>query len=214
MKEHPINFTADEVRAYLEGRKTQARRVIKPQPEFANGWWVYKSPKPFGNPVCSEFTTNFAKILADHLNLAPCPYGQPGDSRLWVRETWRQLYEPVMGHKHDREYIAYKADGWQPGDLNDSYDGCWRPSIHMPRWASRITLEVVNIRVERVQDISEEDAKAEGTSLDRAIGYGKVGMQSYREGYINIWNSINAKRGYSWESNCWVWVIEFSKAED
>jgi hypothetical protein len=145
-----------------------------------------------------------------------CKYGQPGE-HLWVRETWNviavderdNLYKwwsdvkaSERNHLHSFDGVSYKADH-NPRDE----DYPWVPSIFMPRWASRITLEVVNVRVERVQDISKADAQAEGvTPVGSDLDYLK-----YRAGFQTLWNSINAKRGYGWNANPWCWVVEFRK---
>lgn len=124
-----------------------------------------------------------------------CPYGQPGD-RLWVRETWCYVGE-VVPEPIECIYKATDPD-WQGG---------WTPSIFMPRWASRITLEVVSVRVERVQNISEEDAKAEGViPLEPRTGL-------YRCEFERVWDSINARRGYSWDSNPFVWCVSFRRID-
>jgi len=183
------------VQAILDGRKTQTRRVIKPQPEllqFGDGTWVWKGEQD-----------RFPQIRE-------CPYGQPGD-RLWVRETWgnspfRNSDKPSDIKPNDPESrIVYKADPF----INESHYW-WRPSIHMPRWMSRITLEVVSVRVERVQHISEADAAAEGVDLSCGLS-AKNDYPNFKRTYHQLWNSINEKRGYSWESNPWVWVIEFKR---
>ena len=119
------------------------------------------------------------------------PYGIPGD-RLWVRETWTGADDPA--HKHA---VHYRADGER---------ACrWRPSILMPRWASRITLEVTGIRIERLCDITERDALAEG-----CVGDGHVTVDA-RAAFKLLWGSLNAKRGYGWDANPWVWVIHFKR---
>lgn len=185
MNEHPILFSSEMVRAILEGRKTQTRRVIKPQPYWEVGRDIMQYP-------------------------LDCPYGQPGD-RLWVRETWAshpQLNKVKPKHLNCAE-IYYRATC-----DNDSHYS-WRPSIHMPRWASRITLEVTGVRVERVRDITAEDAVKEGWQED-------CGWDNFTNGQVfrsdtpvsvidfaYLWDSINAKRGHSWESNPWVFVVEF-----
>lgn len=189
MNEHPILFSTPMVQAILEGRKTQTRRVVKGNPEG-------KVP----------FTDEF-----------PCPYGHPGD-RLWVRETWQKIYErqsdkqrftePPSAHnlhlyKTWIEYAATPRDGQEPPR--------WRPSIFMPRSASRITLEIVNVRLERVQDIGEQDAKAEGVTPS---GVGNdLDHLKYRAGFMHLWDTINAKRFYAWDANPWVWVVEFERVE-
>ena len=219
MKERPILFSAPMVRALLDGSKTQTRRVIKPQPDFVGA---------MGNPHVPWIT----KAPGLHVFLE-CPYGQPGD-RLWVRETWQTHGE---------------LDGITPRDLpNDlhiqhpaTYDG-WvskrRPSIFMPRWASRITLEIVSVRVERLQAISEADASAEGCERmdsEREVRDWKICPQcggnglytafsgsggalpdsdcfkcdTYVKRYRHLWESINGAG--SWDANPWVWVVEFKK---
>lgn len=172
MKERPILFSGEMVRAILDGRKTQTRRVIKPQ----------------GEPYTIE-----------DVDVLKCPYGIPGD-RLWVRETFADLRGMGFGHKW-----AYRADtpeGSESDRIRIGYGVRWKPSIHMPRWASRITLEITDIRVERVQDITYIDAKAEGVEYEK-------GYTDPREAFATLWNSINAKRDYGWAMNPWVWIIEF-----
>ena len=219
--EHPILFSGEMVRAILENRKTQTRRVMK---------WV------LGGDVVDHQLTNDNILYMEHLGggstFRPraCPYGVSGD-RLWVRETfvlerWDDEPKPptdrVLFHherdlkdEYDNEYWwwpHYKATDQAP-DLfyeNDEMDEpqCkWCPSIHMPRWASRIQLEIVKVRVERVQEISQEDAKAEGVSAWRET----VNGTTYIPEYSLLWDSINSKRGYTWKSNPWVWVIEFKR---
>jgi hypothetical protein len=183
MKERPIIFSSEMVLTILNNTKTQTRRVIKLQPlKFSN-------MHPVGQ---SEV---FREFMKKHL----CPY-EVG-MRLWVRETWAYIFN--SGSEPPTYTTYFKANGNTLPGINK-----WRPSIFMPRWASRITLEIVNIRVERVQDISEEDAKAEGTKglYDDWAGPGKL---TYRKPYKALWDSINSKRGYGWDVNPWVWVIEF-----
>ncbi|MEO0796642.1 MAG: hypothetical protein AAFX93_15845 [Verrucomicrobiota bacterium] len=146
-----------------------------------------------------------------------CPYGQKGD-RLWVRETWAMLsYWATMDcvHSYQNEAPIYRAEGL------DWTDVTWKPSIHMPRWASRILLEITNVRVERVCEISEEDAQAEGchNRSDLAYATGHWGMHhdpakwavenGHRYAFQDLWDSINAKAGKGWDVNPWVWVVEF-----
>ncbi|MDD5397412.1 MAG: hypothetical protein PHW24_05170 [Candidatus Moranbacteria bacterium] len=177
MKEHPILFSGEMVWAILEGRKTQTRRVIKPQP----------------NKLKTEQGLLFAQYPNDEYWYGlKCNYGYAGD-HLWVRESWRPLDDDISVSKlGPGDTIYYRADY-----VGEALDGKWRPSIHMPRWASRITLEIVNVRVERVQDISEEDAEAEGTkSIDS---------------FHILWDIINHARDYGWETNPWVWKICFKR---
>lgn len=196
--EHPILFTGDMVRAILEGRKTQTRRVIKIQPEENcltpwlddDGTLMYRFED--GRPI----------------HQVKCPYGAPGD-RLWVRETHARIPGNEFAQVH------YIADGPIPS-ISERHDaGLLRvfPSIHMPRWASRIALEVVELRVERVQDITPEDAKAEGVAgtpvlnLVRANTVLHSGVPEINA-FHTLWDSINGKK-HPWESNPWVWVPEW-----
>ena len=199
-RERPILFSGEMVRAILTGRKTQTRRVVKQQPEVGrSGCWF-----PERNSVRALHYAN-----EDHLRrglpLDFSPYGVPGD-RLWVRETW--------AHDGSQAPPLYRAD-WLcqrdfPGVRCEHGPARWSPSIFMPRWASRITLEVTGVRVERLQRISEEDAQAEGVSAD---DIGRVGLPCYsaRQNFERIWERINGAE--SWKSNPWVWVINFRKAE-
>lgn len=172
MKEHPILFSTPMVRAILEGRKTQTRRVIKPQ--------------PCSNVVCCG---SFWR---------PRPYGNVSD-RLWVRETWA----PSPPY---RSVVLYRA----------SYDGNpewvkWKSPLHMPRWATRLTLEIVHLRVERVQEISGNDAREEGVAF---LSHDETTPRSSDERvqqFCVLWDSINAKRGFGWAQNPWVWVIGFKR---
>ena len=146
-----------------------------------------------------------------------CPYGVPGD-RLWVRETHHIDYYPAgtLNAHGNPGVIHYRAD---TDIISQSWDGQWRPSIYMPRWASRITLEVVSVRVERVQDITPSDCIAEGVEVianewGTPWYKGPQGeWKSSREAFSAFWNSINAKRGFPWSSNPWVWVVEFRQVE-
>jgi len=194
-KEHPIIFNGPMVRAILAGRKTQTRRVMKPQPD------------PDGKVDVGEIgsTRGFAYVRGSRggrCTKIPCPYGQPGD-RLWVRETWA-LTDQAGYHEADA-WPVYRADD---PDWETMEGWRWRPSIHMPRWASRITLEITDVHVERLQDISAGDAAAEGVDgvVSVAITHDPVPS---RNAFRVLWDSINAKRGYGWDANPWVWVIEF-----
>lgn len=234
MKEHPILFSAPMVRALLDGTKTQTRRTVKrlhpdavtfaAHSTMPSTWWV---------------RDQFERIL----QTIQCPYGQPGD-RLWVRET-HQFDAPVDGtwpatafygckgapisliperFRHPA-YCLYEAT-WLHGPIK------WRPSIHMPRWASRILLEIVSVRVERLQDINEEDALAEGIEkayvdtlkrqrwkmYDHTDGVPGEDIARYVgpthtlhpiESYKSLWLGINGAG--SWDANPWVWVIEFRR---
>ena len=218
MKERPILFSGDMVRAILEGRKTQTRRVVKPQP----------SPQPTRITYCGEeygymCESNSGKVGIFDPNSYKCPYGKPGD-RLWVRETWRYAYcsgyTPINGENKFTCDIEYKCTYENPisgnrggksfvvdrmhygGKLTKSGSVSWRPSIYLPRWASRITLEITGVRVERLNDISYHDAVAEGCGgmLEPATVY-----------FQCVWKDINGKD--SWNANPWVWVIEFRRVK-
>ena len=220
MKERPILFSAPMVRAILDGSKTQTRRVCKNE-VYSNGFHFdghdilchndYLPPSAMLMDVkrgkCEYTTSNLEGWDVE------CPYGQPGD-RLWVRESLR--FVAVGDNRH--EHAVYAADGVRVRrcpDLADwACDGlafnCARsvPSIHMPRWASRILLEVTGVRVEQLQDISEKDAWAEGClGFDDDVSGGKSGYSEYAE----LWESINGAG--SWNANPWVWVIEFKRIE-
>jgi hypothetical protein len=224
MKERPILFNGAMVRALLDGSKTQTRRVMKPQPE--------PTPADYPGPAGHWWPSNEVQSMV-HVEQAMqnkhggwggfvetlCPYGQPGD-RLWVRETWADLAELSDGN-YERQAI-YRADDIEMyGDEDEPVnvtapDMRWRPSIHMPRWASRILLEIVSVRVERLQDISEDDAKAEGAWPDPSIvrkvaEHFKCDIFSVRPSlaYRMLWESINGAG--SWDANPWVWVVEFKR---
>jgi hypothetical protein len=188
MKERPILFSAPMVRAILDGKKTQTRRVIKQQPTNAPG-------APNLQAWFEEMDDGFIR----------CPYGQPGD-QLWVRETWNCIDTGRLTQRQD--WVRYRAT-----DGDEMY---WRPSIFMPRWASRITLKVTAVRVERVQDITNNDARLEGVAVPHpGISHipNEAGLweQQYIVCFRALWNEINAKRGYGWDVNPWVWVVEFRK---
>lgn len=199
MAEKPILFSSPMVRAILEGRKTQTRRIVTPI-EQVGGMDTYKG---------------FALGSGDRPGIY-CPYGAPGGS-LWVRETWLKLdldhwsdlTLPCDVIVHGRlNSVAYRADTDADGDrIRQEYGYKWRPSIFMPRWASRITLEIKAVRVERLQEISEADAQAEGVKpIWNPHGGGTI--NPHWHGFRELWNSINGKRA-SWESNPWVWAVEF-----
>ena len=215
MRERPILFNAPMVRAILGGWKTQTRRVVKPQPtDNGTGRWSFVIDATDRQNVG---TFRFGTVDSDGHTFTDrgkessityhCPYGRPGD-RLWVRETWGWIGEH---HHKDHRSIYWKAER---SDWLDRQR--WKPSIHMPRWASRVTLEITDVRVERVQDISEDDARVEGAAIDE-YGFPVAGppiddgYDSCREWFADLWDSINAKRGYSWESNQWVWVVAFRR---
>ena len=208
MKERPILFSAPMVRARLDGSKTQTRRVVKPQPptteavrKLAGIDYSWISPDRPGMEYHRPAGPVWAvrKLMGVEPEIR-CPYGQPGD-RLWVRETW--------WHDEEDNAIIYRADpGSSIVDVNkhetDLPKYNWRPSIFMPRCASRITLEITRIRIEHLQAINEVDAIAEGAPW-AACGSPQDG--SHKAGYAKLWESIHGPG--SWDANPWVWVIEF-----
>ena len=194
-KDRPILFSAPMVRALLDGSKTQTRRVVKRSDEW---------PASAVKAVMLESRGTALAVAADRCTYGPeisCPYGQPGD-RLWVRETWSthagfDRYAPSeLTHIRSFHY-------WADGHL---VTGKKRPSIHMPRWASRITLEITGMRAERLQDMTRGDAMSEGCPFPN-MAQGK----NPRQWYEQLWDQINGPD--SWAANPWVWVIEFKKAD-
>jgi hypothetical protein len=202
MKEHPIIFSGEMVLAILEGRKHQTRRVVKPQPPFENA--VIRI-----NDDTGVFTWIHTYFHGD----MKCPYGMKGDL-LCVKETFARVpttaylrsgvYQTI--NPEDRyEAVIYKA-GW-----NHCKPGRWRPSVHMPRWASRITLAVTDVRCERLRAISPEDKIAEGF-CDCSRSYPCDIFYSCGEHcFMRTWDKSNAKLGYGWDTNPWVWVVSFGR---
>ncbi|MHA3368900.1 morphogenetic protein [Yersinia enterocolitica] len=200
MNEKPILFNAEMVNAILSGRKTQTRRIMRDQPEVippedecgVPGYWIpYNAGKT---------------MVRNEMMTIACPLGNPGD-QLWVRETWARYN--IDQASHDMAYRATTPADWPK-------DGLWRPSIHMPRWASRINLLITGVRVERLQDISQEDAQAEGMELTgwRPTYSDPDSGGEYETPYDNfaeLWTSIYGEE--SWQANPWVWVIEFERME-
>jgi hypothetical protein len=212
MKERPILMSGAMVKALLAGTKTQTRRIVKPQSLFDGK----------------------DGILRLHPNQQGSPYGEVGD-RLWVRETWaltwfstdietgyaddwgnvnKNRLDQIQGVEDLRscEKVVFDADGkWEPRKEDRGFN--WKPSIFMPRWASRITLEITSVRVERLQDISETDAIAEGITMAEFPKCVWPGDWTARDAFAVLWDKINGKRA-SWADNPWVWIVEFKKMED
>ena len=220
MAEKPILFSTEMVKAILDGRKTQTRRVMKPQPEpFPPGWF-------YNGEYYADDSQMQSHLFHDVYGDKGSPYGSVyanGDTdMLWVRETWQaqntngQWWHEVPKEERDLHNWAFLDKATPDSDL--PVPPKWIPSIFMPRWASRITLQVTAIRVERVQDISKRDAMREGIVWSEAFpeGYHVPGIKlcsmSAELMFMKLWDSINVKRGYSWNSNPWVWVIEFKVA--
>lgn len=241
-RERPIPFTVPMVQAVEAQRKTQTRRVMVPQPVYNSvvDRWVW--PRSKTHQITLDHDAPYQPEV-----LAFCPYGKVGD-HLWVRETWATVktldhLAPSQIWQHDRPPALYYA-AWTGAARESPSRGKWRPPMFMPHWASRIDLENVSIRVERVQDISEADVLAEGVGPYRLAwwdGFVRLGdqrvhtqrmvspdspgdapddlehaeFQTYeqpaREQFKALWNQINGPRGYGWDSNPWVWAIEFKQ---
>lgn len=202
VRERPIIFSVRMVCAILEGRKTQTRRALNPQPPEGAKVWHNLDTRGFDVGRCSPWYSIW------------CPYGQVGD-RLWVKEPWY----PAFRRTPTNNGCIYKADyghridlvsDWSP----NGHGRGWKNSMFMPRSASRLTLEITNIRVQRLQEISEEDAATEGTSSGPGLpAGGSVGLATARYWFHDLWDSLNAKRGFDWRKNPWVWVIEFHRIQ-
>ena len=207
--DRPILFNGPMVRAILEGRKTVTRRPVKATKTHADGFMMLDHGKGW-RPYNA-----FGDFASDHEGMEypiACPYGKLGD-RLWVRETcfindYREASVPEQ-ERADCD-IHYRADGIPDFEGEEELIR-WRPSIHMPRWASRILLEVTDVRVERLQDITEEQALAEGIKKHSDGGYhvedGKHYSDSPVESFACLWSSV----GGNWDANPWVWVVEFKR---
>jgi hypothetical protein len=206
MKERPILMSAPMVNALLEGRKTQTRRIVKHNlTQLGDGHFYAFDHRGINYRVNTRTTT--VRAWANLLQF--CPYGQPGD-RLWVKETFGITESAPYADGQVDEVAIYRADGWN----DDTGHFKWKPSIFMPRKFSRILLEITEVRVERLQDISEADAKAEGIEpeLEGWIDYRNPSCQMCVNpvgSYRTLWESINGSG--SWNKNPWVWVISFKK---
>lgn len=218
MKERGMIFNGEMVRAILDGRKTQTRRPVKFPVHDKN-----LGCELAGNELAGELSAG------NYLNSA---FGKPGD-RIWVRETFQGPlfdYEQMDAYLEDSsrfetpEFCQYAADGGHRPEYQDADDNLrhgWRPSIHMPRWASRILLEITGVRVERLNAISEEDAEAEGIDMealydsqdcyDCIADHNMTGRPTVTGAFKYLWESIYGEG--SWQANPWVWVITFRRVE-
>lgn len=226
MKERPILFSAPMVRAILDGRKTQTRRIAVKTSQPRS---VYVTDFDF-----KELKIEIENKHSGHRYWKQCPYGIPGD-RLWVRETWRYTASSLEESRAITEDISSGiAVDWratyidncmkhlgfsrEDAEIADDFE-TWRPSIHMPRWASRILLEITGVRVERLADISEEDAAAEGIYNDGDVipfngpwfvePHDTRGYSTASDCYCALWEKINGAG--SWMTNPWVWVVQFKQ---
>lgn len=212
MNARPILFSAPMVRAILAGEKTQARRIAKPRhvPSLLDGTWA-------DSYVLNEGNREW--LMRD------CPYGAIGD-RLWVRETWCYVTDSFAvscgaGYRADESFLLFSFDTAVIPDGSTVYNAMneqwpenvdkWRPSIYMPRWASRITLEITDVRLQRLQGISEDDARAEGVIPTWPL-YGDCGgwiHEGHLESYKNLWGTSYGAG--AWDENPWVWALTFKQ---
>ena len=241
MEERGIIFNTEMVRAILDGRKTQTRRIVKsPAKTMQENGCKVIDYRPLGDKWYRNYEfsmRNESGVWGDYTReqfLAKCPFGKIGD-RLWVRETFALLgnedgvcvdWNDGIVYDEKEAAIIYKAsceqkDGdyglwsipddsdWKPHTDNHKYNGTWRPSIHMLRWASRILLEITDVRVERIKDASDNDFKAEGYPLERELTGGSLDSFLW---FRHFWDSVS-KPDCNYEINPWVWVIEFKLLE-
>ncbi|HBQ4092402.1 TPA: hypothetical protein L7131_001832 [Klebsiella pneumoniae] len=242
MKERGVIFNGEMVRAILHGRKTQTRRIMKPQPEpcpRGGHWWpsnVFKTMLHVEDEM-QNGKGGWGGLVGD-----ACPFGDVGD-RIWVRETWgvvsheldedgrirpwtpdrpaTVIHEMPFGNGYYSGHAIYAADGdftWGDDDGYEDGRSCWKPSIHMPKAASRILLEITDVRVERLNAISEEDARAEGIIDGGCLNCGEPEPcecanpePDATEAFAYLWQSIYGQE--SWNADPWVWVIEFKRVE-
>ncbi|EKS8533925.1 hypothetical protein AAIP97_003385 [Klebsiella pneumoniae] len=236
MKERGMIFNGEMVRAILDGRKTQTRRIMAPQPADDIERGIFPNPEVIGWK--SSRRHKHGSTTAHF-----CHYGKPGD-RIWVRETWgvvshafsddglmidwvpdrpaTAIHEMPFGNGYYSGYAIYAADGdftWGDDDGYEDGRSCWKPSIHMPRAASRILLEITDVRVERLNAISEEDATAEGVPPAGSLLPDYPGtfltpkgdFATAKVAFQRLWESIYGAE--NWQANPWVWVIEFKRIE-
>lgn len=198
-KARPIIFSAPMVQAILRGEKTETRRLVKPQPGS-----LFKS---FGKlPTCTCHPYGFH----DGEHHYRSPYGQPGDL-LWVRETFfcNHFGYPTGPREELLEEMHYRADGTPDFEGEEIYMR-WQPSTHMPRWASRILLEITDVQVEHLRDITEEGAQREGAPQMHLDDLGGT-WKTHKRGFESIWTRLHGED--SWIANPWVWVVQFSKVQ-
>ncbi|EBB9389300.1 hypothetical protein V6183_17320 [Enterobacter hormaechei] len=244
MTERGMIFNGEMVRAIRDGQKTQTRRIMKVQPDTSEFGLRRIIESSIANEIGMYFwSQEDARGIKARSKQFSCPYGDVGD-RIWVRETWWQAGQSHARYPDDDEYgwygsrrILFAADGNPPNEPNDHYPNglgggkfsaakpnhLWRkrPSIHMPRWASRILLEITDVRVERLNSISETDAEAEGIDMealfdsqdcyDCIAGHNMTGRPTATGAFKYLWETIYGSD--SWQTNPWVWVIEFKRIE-
>lgn len=226
MTERPILFSAPMVRSILEGRKTQTRRVLRDQQPIDLGAGMH------GVHLSRRAVHDHGRLVGHRMAPVHCPYGEPGD-RLFVRE--RHCYLDVvksslsqfqLGEQNgnargpdiwnlDVEYSDgsqqhRSVEGTKPRQTRERGDTKWRPSIHMPRWACRLVLEVTAVRIERLQAITSDDAIDEGIEPSD-VGDAREEAAFNVTAYAELWDALNKKRGFGWDVNPWVWVVEFKR---
>lgn len=215
MSERSIIFSAPMVRAILEGRKTQTRRVVRaPDIENADVW--SRTPDELGR---WEWGMSADGGAVGHGGFVRCPYGAPGDT-LWVRETWTREVNPMTSRLTGRFLYAATdecdmlddGDGYAVTNKDGSQRSPWKSPIHMPRAASRLTLRLTDVRVERLQEITDADAIAEGIGPFANNITVDCDTESPRRVFGGLWDSING-RTHPWSSNPWVWVVSFERVE-
>lgn len=230
MRERPILFSGEMVRAILDGRKTQTRRAVK----LSHGRTIEGGPIVEGSfdwyQVASRdgLIANYSRGVL----LGQCPYGVPGD-RLWVRESFWCVDSPFFEcaqYLYADEFEEYSKDSFDEYETGNSWaheqgESFWNartcglrhghiPSIHMPRWASRLTLEITEVRVERLQEITADDCFAEGHPARPEVSDDpQVHRDAARDWYMDLWDSLNAKRAFGWITNPWVWVLSFKRVD-
>lgn len=228
MRDRPILMSAVNVVRTLEGFKTQTRRVVAgKQPSSPHYLQALYGTAPGGTPfgdrgLWCEVGPDYPDDERDHVR---CPFGAEGD-RLWVRETWyddNALRSTELAPSAPDRFIHYRADhdcsAWEAGCPCNDGNGysCWRPSIHMPRWASRITLEITDVRAERLRDIDWHDIRAEGVGCPEHDGPGLRCLRecpSLRRAWVELWDSTNGKRpGCASRDNPWVWALTYKRCE-
>jgi hypothetical protein len=213
----PLIFGKNDIQAILAGQETQTRRVIEPQPPAQ----FYGSMQGVFFRDCYELIVDMGEGLAAASKTLTvkqhfmCPYGKPGDL-LWIREGWRteELANGLDGIRYqaDEQFRPIEntfetANAWCEAHQNGKHGDKWRSPLHMPRWASRIALGLINIRAERLQELTDADALAEGVRLHGSTRYAGEAV----DGFAKRWDDSNGER-HPWESNPWVWKIEFVRA--
>ena len=201
-KERPIVFSGESVRAIIAGRKTQTRRVVTVKSDYPI-IAAHEHFEPFTDSPKNDQSWTFDLQCEDRIFAKQgvrCPLGLIGD-RLWVRENWAGI--KTATHKG----VWYQVDG-KPTDPAPVGGGKWKASRYMPRWASRLMLEVVSVRVERLHEMSHHDAHCEGVIMESDDPLKQCG---YKAGFKQSWDKLNKRRGFPWSSNPFVWVVEFKR---